>query len=194
MRSSAPGHEAGLGQHLEAVADPEDEPAVRGERRHGAHHRAEPGDHAGPQVVAVGEAAGQDDRGDAVERRLLVPQLDGLGAGQVEGVDRVAIAVAAREDDDADADGHAALPAVAAHEVGRRARDRSMAYASISGFASSSAASRSTTARAAASSAASTVSSTRRPTRTALTPLDPEVAEAALDGPALRVEDARAWA
>ena len=52
-----------------------------GERRHRAHDRAEPGDHAGPQVVAVGEAARQDDRGDAVERRLLVPQHDRLGAG-----------------------------------------------------------------------------------------------------------------
>ena len=60
----------------------------------------------------------------------------------------------------------------------------------MSGLASSSPASRSTTARAAASSAASTVSSTRRPTRTALTPLDAEVAEAALDRPTLRIEDA----
>ena len=65
----------------------------------------------GPHVVAVGEAAGQDDRGDAVERRLLVPQDDRLGAGQLEGVDGVAVAVAAREDDDPDADAaSSALP------------------------------------------------------------------------------------
>ena len=94
----------------------------------------------------------------------------------------------AREDDDADADGHQAALRSPSDEAPARV---SMAYASMSGLASSSAARRSTTARAAASSAASTVSSTRRPTRTALTPLDPEVAEAALDGPALRIEDAR---
>ncbi len=74
-----------------------------------AHHRAEPGDDPGPEVVAVGEAAGQDDRRDALERRLLVPQDDGLGAGQVEGVDGVPVAVAAREDDDPDADRHRLL-------------------------------------------------------------------------------------
>ena len=34
-----------------------------------AHDRAEPGDDPGPQVVAVGEPARQDDRRDAVERR-----------------------------------------------------------------------------------------------------------------------------
>ena len=124
-----------------------------------------------------------------------MPQLDRFGAGPGEGVHRVAIAVAAREDDDADADRHACRsPAVAGGGdavVDDAPAIDSMAYASIRGLASSSPASRSTTARAAASSAASTVSSTRRPTRTALTPADPEVVEAALDGPSLRVEDAR---
>ncbi len=57
LRSSAPGHEPGLGEDLEAVADPEHEPAVRRERRDRAHDRAEPGDDPGPHVVAVGEAA-----------------------------------------------------------------------------------------------------------------------------------------
>ena len=92
------GHEPGLGQHLEPVADPEHEPAVAGERGHRAHDRAEPGDDAGAHVVAVGEPARQDDGGGAVQRRLLVPQGDRLGAGQREGVERVAVAVAARED------------------------------------------------------------------------------------------------
>ena len=102
--------QVGLGQHLEAVADPEDEAAFRRERRHGPHHRAEPGDHAGPQVVAVGEAAGDQDRRDAVERDLLVPQLDRLGARDPEAVERVDVAVRAREDHDADADAHAGPP------------------------------------------------------------------------------------
>ena len=44
-----------------------------------------------------------------------MPQHDRLGTGQVEGVDRVPVAVRAREDDDADADGHQvdSLPLVA---------------------------------------------------------------------------------
>ena len=107
-----PGHEAGLGEDLEAVADAEDEPALARERRHRPHDRTEPRDHAGAQVVAVRESAGEDDRGDAVERRLLVPQLDGLRAGQGEGVDRVAVAVAAGEDDHADAHRHQAIPPI----------------------------------------------------------------------------------
>ena len=101
-----PGHEAGFGEDLEPVADPQHEPALGRERADRAHDRAEPRDDPGTQVVAVGEAAGQHDGGDAVERGLLVPQFDGLCAGAGERVDRVPVAVAAREDDDADADGH----------------------------------------------------------------------------------------
>ena len=67
----------------------------------------------------------------------------------------------------------------------------SMAKTSINGFDRSSPARRSTVARADASSSASTVSSTRRPTRTPRDPLDPEVAEAALDRPTRGIEDAR---
>ncbi len=109
----------------------------------------------GPDVVAVGEATRQDDRGDAVERRLLVPQDDRFRADQVEGVDGVAVAVAAREDDDPDPDGHrqpspTPAPAVAADDA---APSGSIAKTSISGFDRSSPASRSTMARAAASSA-----------------------------------------
>ena len=37
-----PRHEARLREHLEAVADPEHRAALIRERRHGAHHRAEP--------------------------------------------------------------------------------------------------------------------------------------------------------
>ena len=105
-----PGDEARLGQHLEAVADPEHEPAVRGEPGHRPHDRAEPGDDPGPHVVAVGEAAGQDDRGGAVEGRLFVPQGDRVGPRQRQGVERIAIAVAAREDDDPDPHCHRHAP------------------------------------------------------------------------------------
>ena len=50
-------HEPGLGEHLEAVADPEDQAPLAGERGHGPHHGAEAGDDAGPDVVAEREAA-----------------------------------------------------------------------------------------------------------------------------------------
>ena len=109
-----------------------------------------------------------------------MPQRDRLGADQIERVERVAVAVAAREDDDADAGRHQATAPI-----------DSMAYASMSWFASNSEASRSTTTRAADSSAASTVSSTRRPTRTERDAVDAEMSEAPLDGAPLRVEDAR---
>ena len=123
-----------------------------------------------------------------------MPQGDRLRAGQLERVDRVAIAVAAREDDDADADGHAQPSPAPAATADEAAPSGSIANTSMSGFDRSSAASRSTIGRAAAASSASTVSSTRRPTRTLVDPLEPEVAEAALDRATRRVEDARALA
>ena len=104
-------NEPGLREHLEAVADPEHETAIRGERRDGTHDRREPGDDAGAEVVAVGEPAGQDDGRDTVEVGLLVPELDGLRAGEPQAMDRVGVAVRAREDNDADPDGHAGTPA-----------------------------------------------------------------------------------
>ncbi len=53
LRSSAPGHEPGFGQHLEAVADAQDQPAARGEILRPRHDRREPRDDAGAEVVAV---------------------------------------------------------------------------------------------------------------------------------------------
>ncbi len=153
---------------------PSTRPPVGGEAGDGAHDRAEPGDDAGPQVVAVREPAGQDDRGDPVERRLLVPQRDRLGAGQRRGAWSVSRSQLLP--------GKTTTPIrtpTVSPPPRRRSRvddvspSGSTAYASMSGFDSSSEASRSTTARAAGSSAASTVSSTRRPTRTSCTPSMP---------------------
>ena len=70
---SAPGQQAGLGEHLEAVADADDRAAARRELGDRVHHRREPGDRAGAQVVAVREATGHDDRVDAVDRVVAVP-------------------------------------------------------------------------------------------------------------------------
>src|SRR6185369_7313524 len=119
------------------------------------------------------EAARDEDPGDTVEGRLLVPQHDRVGARDLEGVDRVDVPVRAREQDDADPDGHAREPAGASVSIDEAAPSTSMSYDSIRGFDNSSDASRSTIARAVTSSAALTVSSTRRPTRTAETPSIP---------------------
>ena len=77
LQATIPQHrareEAGLQQDLEPVADAEHRPAGVGEGLDRGHHRREPRDRAGPQVVAVREAAGQDDHVSAAERRLLVP-------------------------------------------------------------------------------------------------------------------------
>ena len=49
-------------------------PPSRGELGDRLHHRREARDRAGAQVVAVGEAAGDDDRVDALQVAVLVPE------------------------------------------------------------------------------------------------------------------------
>ena len=183
-------HEPGLGEHLEPVADAEDEAALGREGRDGPHDRAEPGDDARAEVVPVREATGQDHRRHALERRLLVPEHDRLGPDEVERRDRVAIAVAAREDDDADADAHQSDP-LAAPTSDDAAPIDSIAYASMSGFDSSSEASRSTMARAARLVVRIDRQLDAAPDAHGAHALDPEVAEAALDRATLGIEDAR---
>ena len=95
--------EVRLGEHLEAVADAEHGHApVRGIHDLG-HDRAERGDRAAAQVVAVAEAAGQDERVDALEVVRAVPERDGLGAGEAHGALGVAVVERAGEGDDPDA-------------------------------------------------------------------------------------------
>ena len=74
-----------------------------GDRR---HDRREPGDGAGPEVVAVGEAAGDDHRVDIADRAVAVPQQSGLAAEVGDGLDHVLLAVRTREEDDADFGAH----------------------------------------------------------------------------------------
>ena len=74
LPSSAPGQQPRLAQHLEAVADPQHEPAGVRELDDGLHHRREARDRARAQVVAVGEAAGHDDRVGPAQVALAVPQ------------------------------------------------------------------------------------------------------------------------
>ena len=75
--------QARLEQDLEAVADAEHRTAARGERLHRRHDRREARHRAGAQVVAVREAAGQDDDVGALQARVLVPDELGLLAEHV---------------------------------------------------------------------------------------------------------------
>ena len=88
------GQQTGLAEDLEAVADPEHRAARLGELLDPGHRRSESGDRADPQVVAVGEAAGDDDRIDVAEVVVTVP--DDLRvadpAGGENGIDLVAAA------------------------------------------------------------------------------------------------------
>src|SRR5215203_1116598 len=97
-----PGKQVRLAQHLEAVADAQDRQPAAGRVDQRRHHRREPGDRPAAQVVAVGEAAGQDDRVDVTQRVVAVPEPDGLGAGQPHGAGRVAVVQRSREADDPD--------------------------------------------------------------------------------------------
>ena len=86
VRQQRPGQQARLAQNLEAVADPEHDPAGAGELGDLLHHRRKARDRARAQVVAVGEAAGHDHRVDALEISVRVPQdhrlADALGGEQ----------------------------------------------------------------------------------------------------------------
>ena len=87
---------------LEAVADAEHEPAIGGELADSRHDRRELGDGPATEVVAVGEAAGEDDGIDARERGGIVPdELGGLPEVMRDRVEGIVVAVATGEDNDA---------------------------------------------------------------------------------------------
>ena len=88
----------GLAQDLEPVAYPDDQAAVGGELLHGLHHGREARQRPGPQVVAVGETARQDDAVVGRQVGLLVPDvLDRLVQHLVDHVIAVGVAPGARE-------------------------------------------------------------------------------------------------
>jgi hypothetical protein len=72
-----------------------------GEFGHRLHHRSEPGDGAGTQVVAVGEAAGNDDRVDALQVTVGVLEQDGF-ADTLRRPERVNLVTRSGETDDAE--------------------------------------------------------------------------------------------
>ena len=101
------GQQVRLGEDLEAVADAEDRHTGLGLLDDGLHHRREAGDGAGPQIVAVGEAAGQDHGVDL----LAGPCRGARAATGSAPASRTARWVSrssrrARESDDADTSGH----------------------------------------------------------------------------------------
>jgi hypothetical protein len=97
------GEEASFEEDLETVADAEDEAAGLGEFGDGVHDGRKAGDGAGAEIVAVGEAAGEDDGVAIVEVFGLVPdEFDGLFEDVTDGVEGVVIAVGPGKDYDSE--------------------------------------------------------------------------------------------
>ncbi len=90
-----------LAQHLEAVADPQHQPAVVSECDHRLHHRREARDRPRPQVVAIGEAAGHNDRVCPPQVTLAVPQQLRV-ADATGGLQRIDLVAGAGELEDAE--------------------------------------------------------------------------------------------
>ena len=97
--------QARLAEHLEAVADAEHRHALVRPRDDVLHQGRAGRDGAGPQVVAVGEAAGEDDGVDVLEVVVGVPQRDRLTPGQAHRAGGVDVVQGAREGENTDAQG-----------------------------------------------------------------------------------------
>ena len=104
------GQQVGLAQDLEAVADAQDGQASSGLAHDFAHDGSGCRDRTAAQVVAVGEATGDDDGVDTVQVGVLVPQGHGLRARDLNRAGGVAVVERAGEGDDSDA-GHCTPPA-----------------------------------------------------------------------------------
>jgi hypothetical protein len=95
--------QAGLAEDLEAVADAEHGAAAGGEVRDRRHRGGEARDGAAAEVVAVREAARQDDAVHVGELCIRMPHGNRVGTHGSERPERVAVVVRAGEDDDGDA-------------------------------------------------------------------------------------------
>src|SRR5262249_48175856 len=97
------GKQAGFAEDLESIADAEDHAAGVGELFNGLHDGRKARNGAGTQIVAVGEAAGQNDCSPVGEIFGLVPDdLDGLLQNLADGVEGVVIAIRAGKDYDSE--------------------------------------------------------------------------------------------
>src|SRR3990172_5727490 len=92
----------GLRQDLKPVAAPEHEAALLGEPRHLSHDGRKSRNCAGPEVVAMGEAPGQDHAIGTLEVGLLVPEIARLLFQDIRNdMIEVLLAPGTREDHDA---------------------------------------------------------------------------------------------
>ena len=134
------GEKPGLAGDLESVADSEYDAARIGVICDLTHDRAETSDGAGPEVVAVREAAGQDDHVASLEVVVLVPEFHGVLAELIDDrVKGIVFAIGAREAHDADFHS-ATTPAISKSSVTGFASNRShmvrtLASAAIASFA-----------------------------------------------------------
>src|SRR5260221_471936 len=97
------GKQARFAKRLKTIADAEDHAAGACEFFDGLHDGRKARDGAGAKIVAVGEAAGQDD-GVAIREvlRLVPDEFDGLVQDAAERVKRVVIAIRAGKDYDSE--------------------------------------------------------------------------------------------
>ena len=137
----------------------------------------EAGDGAGAQVVAVGEAARDDDRVDAADGAVAVPEQLGVATEVADRLERVLLAVRAREQHDADPRHDADLLPGADRHLGvldHRVGEEAGAHVLDLGAGG-------------ASSAASRPKRMDLPTRTPCHAVEAEVGQRPLDGLPLRV-------
>ena len=127
LRISAPGSRCDSQRIWKPLQMPEDRQAALGRGDERVHDGREAGDRAAAQVVAVGEPAGQDDRVDAPEVGVAVPEGDRLGADGAHGTGGVAVVERAGEGDDPDLHWSGSLRVCA----------RTLTTSSITGFDSS---------------------------------------------------------
>src|SRR5687767_3517144 len=97
------GKQSRLAGDLKPVAEADHGPTALSVLHDLAHDRAEARDRAGAQVVAVAEAAGEDDDVTPLQVVILVPEVDRFLAERLDdGLKGVVVAVGARERDDAE--------------------------------------------------------------------------------------------
>jgi hypothetical protein len=96
-----PGQQSRFEQHLKTVADSQHWSAALGKLANRRHDRREPRHRTGPQIIAVGKPAGQNDHLGALQTGVFVPdQLSGLAEHLGRCMIRIVVAVGAGEDDD----------------------------------------------------------------------------------------------
>src|SRR5207302_3459332 len=93
------GQQARFAENLEAVADAQNGATGARVRRDSAQYRREARDRPGTQVVPIAEAAGEDHRIRLFEIGVAVPDEIRVRSGGARRVERVGVAIRAREDD-----------------------------------------------------------------------------------------------